>query len=112
MARVEIDFPALFVNPSTQAVTAATSASVQVNARNTDATSGAAATVFSGPTGGATVANPMTPDAAGRLEGWLEPGRYNFVISGSGVTTYTQPWDASPNTQEATSLASAGTLTL
>lgn len=64
-------------------------ASVQVNVRG-----GGAATVYAAATGAATVANPVPSDAAGRIEGWLEPGSYDLVVSGSGFATYTQRFEA------------------
>jgi peptidoglycan/xylan/chitin deacetylase (PgdA/CDA1 family) len=64
-------------------------ASVQVNVRG-----GGAATVYSAETGGVTLANPLLTDANGRIEGWLEEGSYDLVVSHSGVS-YTQRFEAS-----------------
>lgn len=63
--------------------------SVQVNVRG-----GAAGTVYQAATGAATWPNPLTSDANGRVEGWLEEGSYDLVVSGSGITTYTQQFEA------------------
>lgn len=94
MARVEIDLVVQAVNATTGVLSSASGASIQVNQRNTDGTSGAAATVFQAATGGSTATNPITADLAGRIEGWLDSGKYNLVVSGAGITGYTQPWDA------------------
>lgn len=64
-------------------------ASVQVNVRG-----GGAATVYVAETGGTTRANPLTTDSAGRIEGWLDTGSYNLVVSGAGISTYTQAYEA------------------
>lgn len=64
-------------------------ASVQVNLRGAGA-----ATVYAAETGGTTSANPILTDANGRIEGWLEEGSYDLVVSGTGLTTYTQPFEA------------------
>ncbi len=52
---------------------------------------GALATVYAASTGGTTVANPITLTAEGRIDGWLDDGSYDIQISGTGITTYTQP---------------------
>lgn len=65
-------------------------ASVQVNVRGT----GSPATVYSGETGGTTVSNPLVTDANGRVEGWVDEGSYALGISGSGITSYSQPYEA------------------
>lgn len=98
MARVEIDLTAQTADPVTSAVKVAPGATVQVNVRNTNGTSGAAATVYTTPDLGTTIAGgTITADTAGHVEGWVEPGKYNLTISGTGITTYTQAWDAVPN---------------
>lgn len=51
-------------------------ARVQVNLR-----SGGAATVYANEAGATTVANPMTTDDEGRLEGWLDEGSYDLVVA-------------------------------
>lgn len=84
MARVEIPI-LVILSTGLPAV----GASAQVNIRNS-----VAATVFSGETGGTTVTNPLTTDANGRIEGWVDEGSYDIVISGSGITTYTQRFEA------------------
>jgi hypothetical protein len=35
----------------------------------------------------------LTTTAEGRIDGWLDEGSYNLVVSGSGITTYTQALD-------------------
>lgn len=64
-------------------------ASVQVNERDAGA-----ATVYAAEAGGTTVTNPIVTDTYGRIEGWLETGSYDLVVSGSGVVTYTQRFEA------------------
>lgn len=89
MARVEIS-EAVFFNPGAgAALVAAVGASVQVNARD-----GAAATVYQAATGAATFSNPLTSDSSGRIEGWLDEGSYDLVVSGPGFSTYTQRFEA------------------
>jgi microcystin-dependent protein len=91
MARVEI--PIVVQKPSATVVggavnLAVSGASVQVNIRG-----GGPATVYAGETGATTVANPLTTTTEGRIDGWLDEGSYNLVVSGSGITTYTQAID-------------------
>lgn len=91
MARVEI--PITVQKPSATVVggvanLAVSGASVQVNIRG-----GGPATVYAAETGGTTIANPLTTTAEGRIDGWLDEGSYNLVVSGSGITTYTQALD-------------------
>lgn len=64
--------------------------SAQVNVRNSTP-----ATVYAAETGGTTVTNPLTTDSMGRVEGWVDEGSYDIVVSGSGITTYTQRFEAS-----------------
>lgn len=85
MARVEISVAVAHSSPLTPSV----GLSVQVNYR-----SGAAATVYAAATGATMLDNPLTTDAAGRIEGWLEEGSYDLVVSGTGFDTYTQPFEA------------------
>lgn len=66
--------------------------SVQVNVRG-----GGAATVYQAATGGTTRSNPLTTDSSGRIEGYVEEGSYDLVVSpGSlnGVAEYTQRFEA------------------
>lgn len=68
---------------------AASGAQVYVYARGTTTQR----TVYSGSTGAGTLAQPLTTDANGRIEGWVDPGRHDVVVTVDGAT-YTQPWDA------------------
>jgi microcystin-dependent protein len=91
MARVEIAYAVQ--KPSATVVggvatLGVSGATVQVNIRG-----GGPATVFAAETGATTIANPLTSTAEGRIEGWLDEGSYNLVISGAGITGYTQPID-------------------
>lgn len=65
-------------------------ASVQVNVRST----GSPATVYAGETGGTTVSNPLVSDANGRVNGWVDEESYVLAVSGSGITSYNQPYEA------------------
>ena len=67
-------------------------ASVQTNLRP----SGTAASVFAAETGGTAGSNPATTDAHGRVTQWLARGAYSSVISATGLTTYSEAWDAVP----------------
>ena len=66
-------------------------ASIQVNLR-----SGGAATVYAAETGATTTANPLTTNAQGQVTGWLNRGAYNLVVTGPGITGYTDPYDSVP----------------
>lgn len=74
----------------------AASASVRVYLRGTTTN----ATVYSAATGTGTLTQPLTTDASGRIEGWVNPGRYDVVPTVDGYA-YTQPWDASAGALEA-----------
>jgi hypothetical protein len=88
MARVEI--PETVARRRGSGVLAAVGgASVQVNVRG-----GGAATVYAAATGSTTVANPIPTDADGRIEGWVEEGSYDLVVSGGTITPYTQRYEA------------------
>jgi hypothetical protein len=65
-------------------------ASVNINTR---AAAPTPATIYADETGSTTLANPLITTADGRIDGWLDEGSYNLTISGSGITTYTQPLD-------------------
>jgi hypothetical protein len=84
MARVEI--ANTVQRPTGEAVRNAT---VQVNLRN-----GAAATVYADEVSGATISNPLTTDVSGRIEGWVNEGSYDLVVSAPGLTSYTQKFEA------------------
>lgn len=94
MARVELNITvdkvlsdADLVSPY---VTPMSGASVLVSHRGT----GTPATIYGAETGGAPIANPLASDANGRVDGWVDPGSYNAQISGAGISTYTQPFEA------------------
>lgn len=63
-------------------------ASVQVNIHG-----GAAASLFTTEAGGVAASNPMTTDSNGVFGAtqsvWVAEGTYDFVVSGSGITTFT-----------------------
>jgi microcystin-dependent protein len=66
-------------------------ASVSISIRG-----GAAATIYQFETGTTQFTNPLTTDAAGRVTGWVERGAYDAVVSASGLTTYTEQFEAVP----------------
>ncbi len=65
-------------------------ASVAIQHRGT----GTTATVYGAESGGTTISNPVVTDADGRIEGWVDEGSYNLVVSGSGISTYTARFEA------------------
>lgn len=91
MPRVEIPEVVLLADAD-GLLTAADGASVQVNYRG-GVNDGTAATVYEAATGSTTLTNPLTT-SSGRIEGWLDEGSYNLVVSGTGITTYTQAFEA------------------
>lgn len=88
MARAEL--PITVINATTGVPVAG--ASVAVKYRS----SGANATWWTQETGGTSSTAAITTDSAGRATGWFDRGAYNCTISGTGITTYTEPWDAIP----------------
>lgn len=93
MARVEL--PIVALNTTTGLPVAG--ASVQVKFRS----SGTNATWWTQETGGTSSTSAIVTDSAGRANGWLDRGAYNCVISGTGITTYTESWDAAPASDNA-----------
>lgn len=65
-------------------------ASVLVKLRST----GNPVTVYAAETGGTTISNPLVTDANGRVNGWVDEASLVLTISGSGITTYNQPYEA------------------
>lgn len=88
MARSEL--PIVALNTTTGLPVAG--ASVQVKFRS----SGLNATWYTAETGGTSSTAAVTTDSAGRTTAWLDRGAYNCTISGTGITTYTEPWDSAP----------------
>ena len=86
MARIEA--PIVALNSTTGLPVAG--ASVQIKFRS----SGTNATWWTAETGGVSSTAACVTDSAGRISAWLDRGQYNCVVSGSGITTYTEPWDA------------------
>lgn len=88
MARVELLVTVdKIVSSNLQPVAAA---SVLVKLRST----GNPVTVYSGETGGTTISNPLVTDSNGRVNGWVDEGSLVLTISGSGITSYNQPYEA------------------
>lgn len=89
MARYEITDVALVGGANLRP---ARRASVRVSDRATNADT----VVYANDTGPSTLANPLTTDGEGRIEGWVDPGVYNLTVV-SGGRTYVQPY-ATPGT--------------
>jgi len=88
MARIQV--PITVIDLSGNGVSGA---SVRVQNR----VGGADATLYTSESGPTTAANPATTDAYGRVSVWVPaPGQYNALVSGTGITSYTQPFDAAP----------------
>jgi hypothetical protein len=68
----------------------AVGASVLVKLRST----GNPVIVYAAETGGTTVSNPLVTDANGRVNGWVDEGSLVLAVSGSGITSYNQPYEA------------------
>lgn len=83
MARVQISRTV-----QSQAGDTISGATVQVNIRN-----GAAAIVYSAETGNATLPSSQVTDATGRIQGWVDEGSYDLVVTYGG-TTQTQRFEA------------------
>ena len=88
MARVEV--PVVVINSSTGLPV--NGAAVAVSHRST----GTPATWYSAETGGTSSTAALITDANGRVTGWVERGAYNLAVSGTGITNYTEAWDAAP----------------
>lgn len=87
MARVKI--PIAVIDPNGTAVQGA---SVAVKKRS----DGSNAVLFQAETGPTTITNPTPTDAVGRVQAWVDRGSYNAIISGTGITTYTQAFEGAP----------------
>jgi hypothetical protein len=58
--------------------------------------SGSPAVWYTAETGGTGSSASVITDANGRASAWLDRGAYNVQVSGTGITTYTRAWDATP----------------
>jgi hypothetical protein len=85
MARVEVPITVLDL-----AGNAVSGAAVRIKHRS----DGVDADVYTGESGFVDAGNPLTTDASGRVNGWIEAGRYYAVVSGTGLTTYMENFDA------------------
>lgn len=94
MARVEINATVDKVLTDADLVSPYETPMVGASVLVSNRVGGAPATVYGAETGGGTLPNPLTTDANGRIEGWVDPGSYNLQVSGAGITTYTQPYEA------------------
>jgi hypothetical protein len=87
MARVKIPITVIDANGN-----AVAGASVHVKHRQ----GGATAIAYQNETGPTTVTNPLLTDAYGRLSSWVERGTYVADITGTGISPYSEPFDAAP----------------
>jgi len=85
---MRIEIPLVVIDQNGNPVANAT---VQVSVRG-----GGLASLFSFETGGGTVANPTTTDLAGRVNGWVERGAYDALVTAPGLTSYTEQFEATP----------------
>lgn len=83
------------VKNTTGDVVAGATATVKIRATGTNAT------LYTTETGPTTATNPMTTDSAGRATAWVDRGAYNITVSGTGIATFTVPWDSSPGADRA-----------
>ena len=88
MARVEV--PITVINSSTGLPV--NGAAVEIVVRGT----GANAPWWPSETGGSASTAAVITDASGRATAWVERGKYNLNVTGTGITPYTEPWDAVP----------------
>lgn len=88
MARIKL--PITVINADTGE--GVENASITVRHRSNNAL----ATLYQAETGVDTVSNPAATDANGRSTAWIERGAYAATISGTGITTYVQHFDAAP----------------
>jgi microcystin-dependent protein len=91
MARIEV--PIVVQNSEGQPVNGA---AVQIKLRS----NGANATWYTSevaPTGSTAA---VITDVYGRVNAWVDRGAYNAVITGTGITGYTEPFDALPATDQ------------
>lgn len=54
------------------------------------------ATLYTSEAGGVTTGNPATTNTQGRLPYWLDRGAYAATVTGTGITTYTENFEAAP----------------
>lgn len=89
MARVEL--PVTVINSTTGLPVAG--AAIAASYRS----SGAPAPWWAAETGGTSSTAAIITDSAGRATAWFERGQYNLAVTGTGITPYTEPWDALPS---------------
>jgi microcystin-dependent protein len=58
--------------------------------------SGTAAPWWTSESGGTSSTSAVITDAQGRVNAWVDRGAYNLTVTGTGITTYTEPFDAAP----------------
>lgn len=88
MARVELPITVLNSTTGLPVVGAAVTPSFRG--------SGTPAPWWAAETGGSSSTSAIITDAAGRANAWFNRGTYNLAITGTGITPYTEPWDAIP----------------
>jgi len=88
MARVEL--PITVLNSTTGLPVAGASVAI------TQRSNAAAVTWWTAETGGTSSTAAVATDINGRATAWVARGAYNLTISGVGITTYSEAWDALP----------------
>lgn len=87
MARVAVPITVLTLTGDAKP---SASVTVKIRATNTNAV------LYAAETGAATVSNPLTTDANGRVTAWVERGAYRADVTGSGITGYSENFDGAP----------------
>ena len=88
MARVEV--PIIVLNSATGLPVPGASVVIKHRATN------AGATWWSTETGSVSSTAAIVTDSSGRTNAWVERGAYVLEVSGTGITPYSEPWDAAP----------------
>lgn len=92
MARIEVP---IVVNNSATGLPV-DGAAVSITRRS----NGSAVTWWPSETGGVGSTSAVITDSNGRVDAWVERGAYNAQISGTGITTYTEAFDATPGADQ------------
>jgi microcystin-dependent protein len=89
MARVAI--PIVVLDRATGSAISGASVTVRTRATN------ALAAVYTAESGGSAITGSvLATDANGRVAGWVDRGAYKLTVSGSGLVSYDQQFDAAP----------------
>jgi microcystin-dependent protein len=89
VARVGI--PTVVLDRATGSAVASATVTVRIRASN------ALASVYAAESGGSPIGGSvLTTDANGRVAGWVDRGAYKLTVSGTGIITYDEMFDATP----------------